>query len=81
MRVKVVGGSVCVFGERGRVYREIEREREKHREMESVCREREGVCFEIEEVCREIESACKRERERERERDGKCVQKEGRSVF
>ena len=38
---------VCVFGERGRVYREIERERERerHREMESVCREREEVCF------------------------------------
>ena len=62
---------MCVFGERGRVYREIERER--HREMESVCREREGVCFEIEEVCREIESACKGERERER---GESVQRE-----
>ena len=61
--------------------------REREREMESVCREREGVSFEIEEVCREIESAgkgCGREcvcLERERERDGKCVQREGRSVF
>ena len=48
MRVKVVGGSVCVFGERGRVYREIESERE---------------------------------RDREAQRDGKCVQREGRSMF
>ena len=65
MRVKVVGGSVCLERERGRVYREREGE------MESVCREREGVCFEIEGVCREIESAC----------NGKCVERTGRSVF
>ena len=38
----------------------------------SVCLEREGECTE-----RERE----REREREKERDGKCVQREGRSVF
>ena len=46
MRVKVVGGSVCLEREREIVYRE--REIERKREMESVCREREGVCFEIE---------------------------------
>ena len=36
-----------MFRERGRVYRE----RERDREMESVCREREGVSFEIERGC------------------------------
>ena len=38
----------------------------------SVCLEREGECTERERVC-----VC----ERERERDGKCVQRDGRSVF
>ena len=35
-------GSVCVFGERGRVYREIERDRERERDTErwKVCAER-----------------------------------------
>ena len=40
---------------------------------------RERVCLERERE-RERESV-QRERERERERDGKCVQREGRSVF
>ena len=42
-------GRECVF-----------REREREREMESVCREREGVCFEIETegVCVAIERGC-----------------------
>ena len=36
------------------------REREREREMESVCTEREGVCFEIERegVCAAIERVC-----------------------
>ena len=61
---------------------------EKEREIERVCRER-GVCREIESayegsgrecVCLE-RGRVYRERERERERDGKCAQREGRSVF
>ena len=45
MRVKVVGGIVCVYRER---------------EMENVCGEGEGVCFEIETegVCVAIEKGC-----------------------
>ena len=44
MRVKVVGGSVCVKS--GRVYREreIERERERERERWKVCAERGKEC-------------------------------------
>ena len=47
------------------------------REIESACKDsgRECVCLEREEECTE------RERQRQRQRDGKCVQREGRSMF
>ena len=52
MRVKIVRGSVCVYSERGRVYRERERDGVlKKRERGSVCSDRERVCGEIESEC------------------------------
>ena len=60
------------------------------REMESAYKDSVCVCRDKDRECVEIESACKvvgggmcvwRERERERERDGKCVQRDRRSVF
>ena len=83
-------GRECVFREREREGECTERERKRERggKMESVCREREGVCREIESACKGNGRECVfREREREREKegergkDGKCVQREGRSVF
>ena len=58
MRVKVVGGSVCL---------------EREREIEIVCREREGVCCEIERVCVAIERGSVRG-ERKRGRDRVCAE-------
>ena len=52
------------------------------KEIESVCKDSEGsVCKEIESVCLERGRLCREKRERERERDGKCLQREGNSVF
>ena len=50
MRVKTVRGNVCVFGERGRVYRE----------REGVCFEIEDVCREMDCACKGCgrESVC-----------------------
>ena len=46
------------------------------REIESACKGSGSEC-----VCLERERERDRERERERERYGKCVQRDGRSVF
>ena len=79
MRVKV-GGGVCVFRERERVYRERERERERdgkyvQREGRSVLsnRGRGSVCSDKERVCGEIERGSVRG-ERKRGKDRVCAE-------
>ena len=42
MRVKVVGGSVCVWRERESVQRDRERERKKETQRDGKCVQREG---------------------------------------
>ena len=73
--------SACKDSERECVCVYAEIEIESVREIESACKGsgRECVCLEREGECTETER--ERERERERQRDGKCVQREGRSVF